>query len=149
MTALREAALDYAAMHLPVFPLVPGGKVPAVKSGFHAVTTNPETIRRFWRIGDRYIGMPTGPASGVWAVDVDPGGDDHIRRLEAEHGELPSTRSVIMPRGGKHLWFKYVGPVASTTSRIAPNIDTRGDGGYVAVVPSITTDGVSAVGLDG
>jgi hypothetical protein len=82
---LLEAALAYAAGGLPVFPLVPGGKVPAIGCGFYAATTNPETIRRFWRIGDRNVAIPTGPASGIWVVDVDPGGDDHIRRLEAEY----------------------------------------------------------------
>jgi hypothetical protein len=141
MISLLDAALAYAAAHLPVFPLIPGGKVPAISRGFYAATTNPETIRRFWRIGDRNIGIPTGPASGVWAVDIDPGGDEHIRRLEAEHGELPLTRTVITPRRGKHLWFAYTGPIPSTTSRIAPHIDVRADGGYVAVVPSITGDG--------
>ena len=44
MTAFLEAALAYAAVHLPVFPLVTGGKV---QVGFYAATTKPETIRRF------------------------------------------------------------------------------------------------------
>jgi hypothetical protein len=74
MSTLLEAALAYAAAHLPVFPLVRGGKVPAVMSGFYSASTNPETIRRFWRIGNRNVAIPTGPASGVWVVDVDPGG---------------------------------------------------------------------------
>jgi hypothetical protein len=137
MTTLLEAALAYAAAHLPVFPLIPGSKEPAIKGGFHAATTNPETIKRLWRIGDCNIGMPTGPASGIWGVDVDPGGEENIRRLEADNAALPATRTVTTPRGGKHIWFKYTGPVPSTADKIAPSIDTRGDGGYVVVPPSV------------
>ena len=135
-------ALAYAAAALPVFPLIVGGKIPAVARGFYAATTNPETIKRYWRIGDRNIGVPTGIASGFWVVDVDPpGGEDGIRRLEAEHGPLPATRTVLTPRGGFHFWFRYSGPIPCTESRIALHVDTRGDGGYVAVVPSVTVNG--------
>jgi hypothetical protein len=141
MTALLEAALAYAAVsHLPVFPLVARGKTPAVAGGFYAATTDPEVIRRFWHIGDRNIGIPTGAVSGFWVLDIDPGGDEHIRHLEADHGPLPATRTVITPRG-RHRWFKYVGPVPSTSRKIAPGIDTRGDGGYIAVPPSIGANG--------
>ena len=95
-------ALAYGAAALPVFPLIVGGKTPAVASGFYAATTNPETIKRYWRIADRNIGVPTGIASGFWVVDVDPGGEDGIRRLEAEHGPFPATRTMFTPRGGFH-----------------------------------------------
>ena len=134
-------ALAYAADALPVFPLIVGGKIPAVARGFYAATTNPETIKRFWRIADRNIGIPTGIVSGFWVVDVDPGGEDGIRRLEAEHGPLPETRTVLTPRTGFHFLFKYVGPVPSSLGRIAPNVDVKADGGYVAVVPSVTVNG--------
>ena len=135
-------ALAYAAAPLPVFPLIVGGKDPAVVRGFYAATTNPETIKRFWRIPDRNIGLRTGVASGVWVLDVDPpDGENGIRRLEAEHGPLPTTRTVLTPRGGFHFWFRYSGPIPCTQSKIAPHVDTKGDGGYVAVVPSVTVDG--------
>jgi hypothetical protein len=134
-------ALAYGAAGLPVFPLVVGGKTPAIARGFHSATTNSETIKRYWRIADRNIGVPTGVASGFWVVDVDPGGEDGIRRLEAEHGPFPATRTVLTPRGGFHFWFRYSGPIPCTANRIAPHVDTRGDGGYVAVAPSVTAAG--------
>ena len=40
---LLDAALDYARAGWPVFPCLPSSKQPAVKGGFHAATTNPET----------------------------------------------------------------------------------------------------------
>jgi hypothetical protein len=142
MSTLLEAALAYAAAGFPVFPLIVGGKDPDVARGFYAATTNPETVKRFWRIPDRNIGIRTGVASGVWVVDLDPpDGEDNIRRLEADHGQLPPTRTVRTPRGGRHLWFKYVDPVPSSVGRIADHVDVRADGGYVAVAPSITAAG--------
>jgi putative DNA primase/helicase len=143
MTALLAAALAYASTpaRLPVFPLLRRGKKPATSHGFKDATTNPEAIKRLWRIPDHNIGVPTGVVSGFWVLDIDPGGDDEIRRLEAAHGELPPTRTAITPRGGRHLWFAYTGPIPSTAGKIAPSIDVRADGAYVAVVPSITADG--------
>jgi hypothetical protein len=132
---MLEAALTFAAQGLAVFPCVPRTKDPATKRGFYDATTNPATIRRFWRIADRNIGIPTGAVSGFWVLDIDPGGEEHIRRFEAEHGALPPTRMVITGRGGRHLWFKYVGPIECSVGRVATHVDVRGDGGY-AVVPS-------------
>ena len=63
MSDLLAAALDYAARGLPVFPCVPRGKTPAIARGFHAATTNPATIRRYWTDPDRNIGIPTGASS--------------------------------------------------------------------------------------
>ena len=54
MSDLLAAALDYAARGLPVFPLVPAGKAPAVSRGFLSATTNPakpdlnEWVRAAW-----------------------------------------------------------------------------------------------------
>ena len=122
----------------------PRAKEPAIKRGFHAATTNPETIKRYWRIADRNIGIPTGPVSGFWVLDVD--GDDGeatLRGLEARQGSLPPTSEVITGNGGRHLWFEYTGPIPSTAGKIGIGIDTRGDGGYVVVPPSVHPNGRS------
>jgi Bifunctional DNA primase/polymerase, N-terminal len=138
MTALLQAALGYACAGMPVFPLIPGTKEPAIKGGFHTATLNPAAITRLWRIGDRNIGIRTGIASGLWVLDVDPpDGEANIRRLEAEHGALPVTRTVMTPSGGRHLWFKYTRPVPLSVGKIATNIDVRGDGGYIVAPPSL------------
>jgi hypothetical protein len=142
MTLLRNAALSYGADGLPVFPLIVGGKTPAIAGGFHSASTDAEIIRRMWRIGDRNIGIPTGAASGFWVVDLDPpDGEDGLGFLQAQHGELPATRTARTPRGGFHLWFRYTEPIPSTASRIARHVDVRADLGYVAVPPSITAAG--------
>ena len=141
MSTLLAAALDYAANRLPVFPCVPNGKLPAVARGFHSATTNPETIKRYWRASDCNIGIPTG-VSGFWVLDIDgDAGETSLRALEIKHGRLPATREVITGGGGRHVWLRYTGPVPSTAGRIAPGIDTRGDGGYVIVPPRIHASG--------
>jgi hypothetical protein len=139
--SLLDGALGYAARGLPVFALLPRGKKPATPRGLYNATTNPATIRRMWRIADRNIGIPTGALSGFWVLDIDPGGEDGIDRLQTKYGALPATRTMITPRGGWHWWFKYVGPVPNSASKIAPHVDVRGDGGYAAVAPSATEDG--------
>jgi hypothetical protein len=135
------AALDYAARRLPVFPCAPRAKEPAIGRGFHSATTNPETIRRHWRIADRNIGIPTGSISGVWVLDIDgEDGEATLRDLQARHGALPTTCESTTG-SGRHLWFRCSGPIPSTTARVGIGIDTRGDGGYVLVPPSIHPNG--------
>jgi hypothetical protein len=138
---LLKAALTYAAAGLAVFPLGPRTKTPATKRGFYDATTNPETIRRFWRVSDRNIGIATGAMSGIWILDIDPGGEDRLGRLEADHGTLPPTRNVITGSGGRHLWFKYTEPMQCSAGRVAPQIDVRGDLGYCVAPPSIHENG--------
>ena len=107
MSDLLAAALDYAARGLPVFPCMPRGKTPAVARGFHAATTNPATIRRYWTDPDRNIGIPTGASSGFWVLDIDGAeGEASLRALETKHGAIPKTRTVITSRG-RHVWFAY------------------------------------------
>jgi Bifunctional DNA primase/polymerase, N-terminal len=141
MSDLLAAALDYAARGLPVFPCMPRGKTPAVGRGFHAATTNPATIRRYWTDPERNIGIPTGMPSGIWVLDIDGvEGEASLRALETKHGAIPKTRTVVTARG-KHAWFAYPGAVPTTVGRIGPGIDTRGDDGYVVVPPSIHQTG--------
>ncbi|MET0708312.1 MAG: bifunctional DNA primase/polymerase [Tardiphaga sp.] len=141
MSDLLAVALDYAARGLPVFPCTPRGKTPAVGRGYHAATTNPATIRRYWTDPDRNIAIPTGMPSGVWVLDIDgPEGEASLRALETKHGAIPKTRTVVTSRG-KHAWFAYPGAVPTTVGRIGPGIDTRGDDGYVVVPPSIHQTG--------
>jgi Bifunctional DNA primase/polymerase, N-terminal len=141
MSDLLAVALDYAGRGLPVFPCLPRGKTPAVARGFHAATTNPATIRRYWTDPERNIGIPTGVPSGVWVLDIDGvEGEASLRVLETQHGAIPKTRVSITSRG-RHVWFACPEPIPSSAGRIGPSIDVRGDGGYVIAPPSIHESG--------
>ena len=137
-----DAALAYAGRNsFAVFPCLPRAKEPAIKRGFYAATTNPETIRRFWRVADRNIAIRTGMASRVWILDVDgEDGEASLRALEAKHGALPPTWESLTARG-RHIWFRCDCPVPCSASKIAPGLDARGDGGYVVAPPSIHPTG--------
>jgi hypothetical protein len=141
VSTLLAAALEYAAKRLPVFPCQPLAKEPAVKGGFRSATLNPETVKRYWRIANRNIGIPTGSISGVWALDIDgEQGEASLRALESKFGPLPVT-CQSMTGAGRHIWFAYTGPIPSTTGRVGPGLDTRGDGGYCILPPSTHPNG--------
>ena len=135
-----SAALDYAARGMPVFPCVPEGKAPLTQRGHLDASTDPDQLRAWWRRWpEANIGVPTGERSGIYALDVDqPAGLDE---LEHEHGRLPATRTHSTGSGGMHYLYRY--PAGSglrnTAGRLAPGIDTRGEGGYIIVPPSSTT----------
>ena len=138
---LGDAALAYAGRGIPVFRLRPGTKEPFHGSrGFYDATTDPEIIRRWWKQSpDANIGIPTGKASGVLALDVDdPTGLD---ALEAEHGKLPATRTHGTGSGGIHYLFRYPAgeTIKNSASKLAQGLDVRGEGGYVVAPPSRTT----------
>ena len=83
-----------------------------------------------------------GPASKAFVLDVDGlDAECELRKLEAEYGELPPSVEVVTARG-RHVWFRYPDrPVKNTAGKIAPGIDTRGDGGYVLTPPSVHPSG--------
>ena len=138
---LADAALDYARAGWPVFPCLPRSKQPAIKGGFHAATTNPATIERYWRIADRNIGIPTGEGAGFWVLDIDgDAGEATLAILEQEHGPLPPTREVTTGNG-RHVWFHCAAPIPSSAGRIGTGLDARADRAYIVAPPSVHPSG--------
>jgi hypothetical protein len=133
-----DCALKYAALGIPVFPTKPD-KTPYTQNGFKNATTDPEQIRAWWKKHpDAGIGVPTGKASGLIVLDIDPdkGGDESLSMLVLEHGDLPPTSHAKTPRNGDHFYFKdpTETEVRNSESKIGKGIDIRGNGGY-AVLP--------------
>jgi hypothetical protein len=82
-------------------------------------------------------------ASGIFCIDIDSfEAETRLAKLEAEHGKLPGTVEAITSRG-RHLYFRYQPekPVRNSTGKIAPGIDTRGEGGYTLAPPSVHPSG--------
>jgi Bifunctional DNA primase/polymerase, N-terminal/Primase C terminal 1 (PriCT-1) len=136
---LRKA-LEHAERGWSVFPCVPGGKKPLTKQGHHDATTDRSRITAWWNLWPgANIGIPTGERSRILALDVDqPTGLD---ALEAEHGELPATRTHSTGSGGMHYLFAYPADVEirNSAGKLAEGLDVRGEGGYIIVPPSHTT----------
>jgi hypothetical protein len=141
---MLPAALEYAARGWKVFPVTAGKKTPRTANGFHDATLDESEIRLHWE-GKPFlnIGVATGAASGVWALDIDgePGAAS-LMDLEHRHGELPETSVFRTPRGGRQYLFTLPAGVAITSSvAIMPGVDVRGDGGYSVFPPSVRPEG--------
>ena len=144
MSAMMEAALAYAARALPVFPLAPGAKTPLVKGGFKSATTDPQRIRRWWtETPSANIGVPTGAASGWLVLDIDvkkdAGGEESLRKLLNGHDALPATLEARTPSGGRHMIFRTPldREIRNSAGKLGLGLDVRGEGGYIAVAPSV------------
>ena len=138
-----SAALALAGKGLLVFPCRPRDKRPATANGLKDATRDPDIIRRWWRQEPQLnLAIATGAVSNVFVIDLDGlDAEVNLRRLEAEHGELPATVEVITARG-RHVYFRWPEtPVRNSAGKIAPGIDVRGDGGYVLAPPSVHPSG--------
>ena len=157
-----EAAIDYAARGIPVFPLhhmLPNGqcscgdekcgknkaKHPRTQHGFKDATTDEEQIRRWWRRWPQAnIGIPTGTASGWIVIDIDPRNGGNYDALAAM-GRMPTTLTAETGSGGLHLVFAYPlsldGKLDNGNNKLGEGHDVKADGGYIVAAPSIHQSG--------
>ena len=68
-------ALQYSEAGIPVFPCFEAGsraKEPLTQHGHHDATTDAHQIRAWWQSWPgALVGIPTGPSSRVWVLDID------------------------------------------------------------------------------
>jgi hypothetical protein len=160
VTALRDAALAYAAAGYQVFPLwgkLPHANCPACEPrsgryrphraagcphelchGLYAATTDPTRIARWWtRWPQANIGARVPPS--LLVVDIDPRhrGQARLAELERAHGPLPPTRTSVSGRGdgGQHRWFLHPGGQLAA-ARLGAGVDLKTHAGYVLLPPS-------------
>jgi hypothetical protein len=158
---MLDAALRYAELGLPVFPLwsalpsITGGghicgcgrlhkdksaaKHPhrLAPNGFKDAVTDNARVRHFWTCApSANIGIATGRAV---VLDVDPrhGGDETL----AKFADLPPTWQVTTGGGGKHYYFAADAEIRNSAGHIGPGLDVRGVGGYVVAPPSLHITG--------
>lgn len=163
---MGKSALWYVEkLRWPVFPLRPNGKQPLTRHGFKDASLDPAVVRGWWaKWPDANIGVPTGRREnggcGYDVLDID--GREGLATLATiKHaacppgccaevfchatGSLPPIAARAWTPGdgkrapGRHYYTPAAG--GSNTSHALPSIDTRGDGGYVVVAPSIDSTG--------
>jgi hypothetical protein len=151
-------ALQYAEAGIAVFPCFQAGvraKEPRTQHGHHDATTDTFKIRTWWQSWpDALVGIPVGPASGVWVLDVDGiAGLASLRDLLAALSlstVADLTRvAARTPSGGLHLYFAICDGERprNRASDIGAGLDTRGvkeDGksaGYIIAPGSVLPDG--------
>jgi hypothetical protein len=140
LSALLEAALRYAELGYPVFPCAPGTKTPLTEHGHLDATTDPEQIEQWWtQRPNANVAIAT---ARLVVIDVDAGSawlaDQPERALELAVAPLSLTAN-----GGRQYVFRQ--PVGkawrNTAGRLASNVDTRADGGYIVAPPSVLAGG--------
>lgn len=160
---MLELALSLAEQGIPTFPCRPANeevvdpatgevreynvKSPYTVAGLREATTTRRILERWWSDWpDAVPAIPTGTPSGFWVLDLDKSdtkdGIAMLAELEAEHGALPTTRTVETPSGGRHLLFALP-PDREVRNRgkFKPGADTRGNGGYVLAPGAVLSDG--------
>ena len=113
------------------------------------LSTAPEVYAAWARHPHANVGVVTGPDSGIWVLDIDPGHDGHLSlaALEMEHGGLPKTYTVRTGSGGLHFYFDLAGidfdlnnatGGKGATPKFPRGMDVRGRGGFVVAPPSVS-----------
>jgi hypothetical protein len=136
--ARLAAALRYAQADWPVFPCIPGEKIPATKHGFLDATTEPDKITWWWaRNPERNVAIATGlPGPDVLDVDVreDGNGFAAFNRLHRDGLLNGASAYIRTPSGGLHAYF--VGSEQGNGRLPHHHLDFRSKGGYVVAPPS-------------
>src|SRR4249919_274053 len=137
---------QYAQRGWACFPLKPGGKQPATRSGVYAGTDDLVTLRRWWKNTDYNIGINCG-ASNLVVVDLDidkegvgqESGVSWWLETCSRVGEDPwGTYSVVTASGGLHLYYELPESalIRSRNGVLAPLVDIKSNGGYVVAAGS-------------
>ncbi|MEW6199776.1 MAG: bifunctional DNA primase/polymerase [Planctomycetota bacterium] len=145
---MLQAALWYADQGYPVFPCAPGRKTPLTEHGLLDATIDADQIEAWWtQSPGANLGLRT---DGLVVIDVD-GADnvwlhDHPERL----AQLAMAPTSLTPRGGRQYIFRQPEGRCwrNTAGQLAHRVDTRADGGYVVVAPSVVA-GTAYRWLDG
>lgn len=144
-----EHALYYAARGWRVVPIPTGHKHPhGIDEWQLKATTDAARLERYWGLNpDHGVGIATGVASGLVAIDIDaykPGASEAWDDLVAAHGGVPDTIEQITGGGGRHLLFAHPdddGPPISNASHAMPyGVDVRGEGGFIVAAPTVHPD---------
>lgn len=132
---MRDAACQWAKQGFAVFRLSSGSKKPlAGSNGFGEASRDPDIIRSWdWEIAGQPCNLACYPEACEpprCVVDI-----DHADAMAAWLGKNPPSTMIVKTPKGEHWW--YEGSLPGTQSRLAPGIDTRGQGGYALLPPSI------------
>lgn len=152
----KQVILDYARFYLSkgfsIIPIKLKDKRPALPSWLeyqNRLPTDKELIEWFGNGTEKNIGIVTGKISGIVAVDL-----DSKRAVEFAKANNFPLSPLSKTGKGYHIVYQYKDGIRNFQKRDdLPDIDLRGDGGYIVVEPSIHPSGhqyrwVKGKGLD-
>ena len=137
--ATLRQALAYARHGWPVFPCLPGQKIPATQHGYQDATTDEQQITEWFGRGYTWnLAIATG-APGPDVLDVDqhgPAGNGYpaFARLERAGLVDGATAYVRTPADGMHAYF--TGSDQHNGRLPSHHLDFRSHGGYILAPPS-------------
>jgi hypothetical protein len=148
----EQSTLDWAKFYLAqgfsIIPLLPKEKIPAVPwKEYQTIKPAMDKLSEWFSDGKNNIGIVTGEISGVVVVDLDSG----AAQTFAKKNGFPDTPSVRTGKGC-HLYYKYPEGIEVRNFQKRddlPDIDLRGNGGYVVAPPSIHPSGSVYEWIDG
>ena len=134
-----DAALEYLDLGFSVVPVKRADKKPYVKwEKYQHEHPTVDDVEKWWNMWpDANVAIVTGDISEIWVMDADgPAGVEWI------NANAPKTGVYSITSKGVHAIFKIPEGVSIANAvRLFPEIDVRGNGGYVVVPPSIHADG--------
>ena len=153
--AVLHSAMCYAKAGIPVLPLEPNSKkLPSGGTGINYLSASkkPATVEKWFGPEGKFrgynIGIGCGMKGGVMAVDIDAkpvGGTTglaEIQKIISKEGPMPPGPRQRTPSGGFHYLYEWQDNAASSSSKIANGVDTRGGTadrctGHIVVFPSV------------
>jgi hypothetical protein len=144
-TTFLDWATAYAkSLNWFVFPLAPRGKTPITPNGFKDASNDPERIRAWWtQTPQANIGVDCG-RSNLAVIDLDGAHALDRWNVIVDSMGLPFARCAVAQTGGggNHIVYAQPSPrIRNTSGKLGKGIDTRGDGGYIVLAPSIHPSG--------
>ena len=128
--SVLEHALRLAERDIAIFP-AQRNKRPATAHWKSDATTDEEQIRKWFNNEAHLLAVPTGMDNGLFALDIDPAGQGWLK----ENFDRLLCERVHQTKRGQHFLYSFPSDApdlaTNTAGRIAPGVDTRGEGGYV------------------
>jgi len=139
VSSLADEALWILREGFPVFP-VDRAKKPLVKwEPYQQRLPTEDQLKRWWqKWPEANIGMATGRVSRLAVVDCDS--EEATRRFVETFPEAHDTCMAQTGRG-THFYFGFEEGVRNSSGLLGPEIDVRGEGGFVILPPSIHANG--------
>ena len=134
-----ESALYYQSMGLSIIPTGADKKPLIAWKQYQDKCATREEINQWWtEWPNANPALVTGKVSGVIALDLDK---KHNRT--SKEFSLPITACAKSGNGGEHFFFRYPKNelVKSGSAIDGEGVDSRGDGGYILLAPSVNENG--------
>jgi hypothetical protein len=140
-SAILQWALFYAEeMEFSIIPIRQDKKSHIKWQEFQERRATSDEIEGWWRKWpDAMIGIVTGKVSNLFVIDCDSrDGYDLFVDYLPDYFPLPMAKT---PRGGRHLYFSYEDLELTVGVKVLPDVDYRGEGGYVIAPRSVNDSG--------